>query len=91
MQFSGNNNNDRPSCERCGHYSHQEENCQARTHRNGSALPNPSIKEISENDSDDPDDDSETDSDSEGEICTLQNMDFGTENSFKADHLKLIM
>ena len=64
-------------------YSHQEENFQARTHINGSALPNPSINEISENDSDD--------SDSEGEICTLQNMDFGSENSFKADHLKLFM
>ena len=92
VQFSGNNNNDRPSCARCGHYSHQEENCQARTHRNGSALPNPSINEISENESLGVylQDDSEDDSDSEGEICTLQNMDFESDNSFQSDHLKLL-
>ena len=89
VQFSGNDRNDRPTCSRCGYYSHQEENCKARTHKNGTALLNPSIDGISVNDSlgvylqDN--------SDSEGEICTLGFLDFESDNSFIADHLKLNM
>ena len=33
VQFSENHKNDRPTCSRCGHFSHQEANCQARKHK----------------------------------------------------------